>query len=104
MGLSDMMGKAAGMIGGDFDIGEKLGELGVDASMLEGLDLEAAKSFIADKGFDAKYGARPIRRAIQEYIEDFIAEEVLGKGIVEGKKYSLKINKDSEKISVTEKK
>jgi len=60
--------------------------------------------FIADKGFDAKYGARPIRRAIQEYIEDFIAEEVLGKGIVEGKKYSLKINKDSEKISVTEKK
>ena len=60
--------------------------------------------FIADKGFDAKYGARPIRRAIQEYIEDFIAEEVLGKGIVEGKSYSLKINKDSEKISVTEKK
>jgi ATP-dependent Clp protease ATP-binding subunit ClpC len=60
--------------------------------------------FIADKGFDAKYGARPIRRAIQEYIEDFIAEEVLGKGIVEGKKYSLRINKDSEKISVTEKK
>lgn len=60
--------------------------------------------FIADKGFDAKYGARPIRRAIQEYIEDFIAEEVLGKGIIEGKKYSLKINKDSEKISVTEKK
>lgn len=60
--------------------------------------------FISDKGFDAKYGARPIRRAIQEYIEDFIAEEVLGKGIVEGKSYSLKINKDSEKISVTEKK
>jgi len=51
--------------------------------------------FIADKGFDAKYGARPIRIAIQEYIEDFIAEEVLGKGIVEGKSYSLKINKDS---------
>lgn len=60
--------------------------------------------FISDKGFDSKYGARPIRRAIQEYIEDFIAEEILGKGIVEGKKYSLKINKDSEKISVTEKK
>ena len=52
MGLGDMMGKAAGMVGGDFDIAEKLGELGVDASMLEGLDLEAAKSFIADKGFD----------------------------------------------------
>ncbi len=60
--------------------------------------------FIADKGFDAKYGARPIRRAIQEYIEDFIAEEVLGKGIIEGKSYSLKINKETEKIAVTEKK
>lgn len=59
--------------------------------------------FIADKGFDSKFGARPIRRAIQEYIEDFIAEEVLRKTIVEGKKYSLKINKDSEKIIVTEK-
>lgn len=59
--------------------------------------------FIADKGFDSKFGARPIRRAIQEYIEDFIAEEVLRKTIVEGNKYSLKINKDSEKIIVTEK-
>ena len=52
MGLGDMLGKAAGMLGDDFDLGEKLGELGVDASMLEGLDLEAAKSFITDKGFD----------------------------------------------------
>jgi hypothetical protein len=55
MGLGDMMGKAAGMLGGDggdFDIGAKLGEMGVDASMLEGMDIESAKGFIADKGFD----------------------------------------------------
>ncbi len=53
MGLGDMLGKVAGgLTGGDFDIGEKLGELGVDASMLEGLDIEAAKSFIEEKGFD----------------------------------------------------
>ena len=53
MGLGDMMGAAAGALGGgDFNIGEKLGEMGVDASMLEGMDLEAAKGFIADKGFD----------------------------------------------------
>jgi len=54
MDLGNMMGKAAGaMMGGeDFDLGAKLGELGVDASMLEGLDLDAAKAFIADKGFD----------------------------------------------------
>ena len=53
MGLGDMMGKAAGALGGgDFDIGEKMGELGVDPSMLEGMDIEAAKSFVADKGLD----------------------------------------------------
>ena len=53
MGIGDMMGKAAGMLGGDdFDMAAKLGELGIDPSMLEGLDIEAAKTFIADKGFD----------------------------------------------------
>ncbi len=53
MGLGDMLGKAAGgLAGGDFDFGAKLGELGVDASMLEGLDIGAAKSFIEEKGFD----------------------------------------------------
>ena len=52
MGLGDMIGGAAGALGGDFDIGSKLGEVGVDASMLEGMDMETAKSFIADKGFD----------------------------------------------------
>lgn len=50
MGLGDMIGGALG--GEGFDIGEKLGELGVDASMLEGMDIESAKSFVADKGLD----------------------------------------------------
>lgn len=53
MGIGDMIGGAAGALGGgDFNIAEKMGELGIDASMLEGMDLEAAKSFVADKGFD----------------------------------------------------
>ncbi|MEM7471628.1 MAG: hypothetical protein AAF340_09785 [Pseudomonadota bacterium] len=52
MGLGDMIGAATGALGGDFDIAAKLEELGVDASMLEGLDIEAAKSFIEEKGFD----------------------------------------------------
>lgn len=58
--------------------------------------------FISDKGFDSKFGARPIRRAIQEYIEDFISEEVLKETIVEGGQYTLRINKESEKITVIE--
>ena len=53
MGIGDMMGKAAGALGGGgFDFGSKMEELGVDPSMLEGLDIESAKSLIADKGFD----------------------------------------------------
>ena len=58
--------------------------------------------FISDKGFDSKFGARPIRRAIQEYIEDFISEEVLKETIVEGGQYTLRINKETEKITVIE--
>lgn len=52
IGLGDRMGKAAGMDGGDFDISEKLGELGNDQSMLEGLDLEVARPLITDKDFN----------------------------------------------------
>ena len=38
---------------------------------------EKAKDFVAEKGYDPKYGARPLNRAIQKYIEDPIAEEIL---------------------------
>ena len=38
---------------------------------------EAAKSFLAEKGYDERYGARPLRRVIQRYIEDELAEQVL---------------------------
>jgi len=57
MGLGDLVSKAAGMLGGadgaaDFDLGSKMEELGIDASMLEGLDVESAKAFIEEKGID----------------------------------------------------
>jgi ATP-dependent Clp protease ATP-binding subunit ClpC len=38
---------------------------------------DVAKDYIADKGYDEKYGARPLRRAIQKYLEDPIAEEII---------------------------
>ncbi|HRI47355.1 MAG TPA: ATP-dependent Clp protease ATP-binding subunit [Ignavibacteriaceae bacterium] len=38
---------------------------------------DSAKNFVADKGFDHKFGARPLRRAIQQFIEDPLAEEIL---------------------------
>ena len=43
-----------------------------------------AKNFLVDKGFDPKFGARPLRRAIQKYVEDPIAEEILKGKFKEG--------------------
>ncbi len=43
-----------------------------------------AKDFLAEKGYDPQYGARPLNRAIQKYLEDVVAEEILKGDIVEG--------------------
>ena len=45
---------------------------------------DPAKDFIADKGYDAAYGARPLKRAIQKYLEDALAEEIIQAKILEG--------------------
>lgn len=54
-----------------------------DHKMVLTLD-ESAKQFVAEKGFDPKYGARPLRRAIQQYIEDPLSEEILRGTFKEG--------------------
>ncbi|QTV06158.1 ATP-dependent Clp protease ATP-binding subunit [Faecalibacter bovis] len=61
-----------------------------------------ARDFIADKGFDKDYGARPLKRAIQKYIEDPMAEEIINAEITEGDQLILDLNeaKDGVKISV----
>ena len=43
-----------------------------------------AKEYVAEKGFDEKYGARPLNRAIQKYLEDALAEEILKGELSEG--------------------
>jgi ATP-dependent Clp protease ATP-binding subunit ClpC len=45
---------------------------------------EKAKDFIVDKGYDEKFGARPLKRAIQKFIEDPLAEEIIKANLVEG--------------------
>jgi ATP-dependent Clp protease ATP-binding subunit ClpC len=62
---------------------------------------EELVSHLAKEGFDEKYGARPIKRAIQEKVEDLISEEVLRKNIQIGKSYSLTID-EQEEIKVGE--
>jgi ATP-dependent Clp protease ATP-binding subunit ClpC len=55
-------------------------------------------SYISKIGYDELYGARPIKRAIQDQIEDLISEEVLNGNVVEGKQYSLSVK--SEKVII----
>jgi len=58
------------------------------------------KKYIHKVGFDEKFGARPIKRAIQEKIEDLISEEVLRGNIKENIKYLLDIDSEEEKLFV----
>jgi ATP-dependent Clp protease ATP-binding subunit ClpC len=51
-------------------------------------------SHISKVGFDDTYGARPIKRAIQDQVEDLVSEEVLNGNVVEGKEYTLSIKTD----------
>ncbi|MFV0541857.1 MAG: ATP-dependent Clp protease ATP-binding subunit [Aestuariibaculum sp.] len=59
-----------------------------------------AKGYIADKGFDKQYGARPLKRAIQKYIEDALAEEIITSHIEEGDTISIDLNEKTNALSI----
>ena len=60
---------------------------------------DAAKTYIVDKAFDRKYGARPLKRKIQEEIEDKLAEEIIAGNIKTGDKVVVSVKKDAIFIS-----
>jgi ATP-dependent Clp protease ATP-binding subunit ClpC len=60
-----------------------------------------AKDFIAEKGFDKQYGARPLKRAIQKYLEDELAEEIIKSKIQIGDNIKVDLNKDKSKLILT---
>ncbi len=60
----------------------------------------AAKDYIADKGYDPKYGARPLKRAIQKYLEDKMAEAIIKAEISEGDTINVGFTKKTEEITV----
>ena len=62
---------------------------------------DAAKEFIAEKGYDSNFGARPLKRAIQKYLEDPIAEEILKGELVEGDVMEIDYIKETEEIKVS---
>ncbi len=60
---------------------------------------DAAKEFVATKGYDVQFGARPLKRAIQTYIEDGVSEMILNEEISQGS--TIYIDKEAEKESLT---
>ncbi len=65
---------------------------------------DKAKDYIADKGFDKQYGARPLKRAIQKYIEDALAEEIVNSKLAEGDSIFIDLNEKKEELTITIKK
>ena len=74
---------------------KRIAELGYDAKLTD-----EAKDFLVEKGYDEKFGARPLKRAIQKYIEDPMAEEIINQGIEEGDKISIGLNKEKTDVSI----
>ena len=60
-----------------------------------------AKEFLGEKGYDKKYGARPLSRAIQRFVEDLIAEEIVSNNIKEGDHLNLDWDGKSEQLSLS---
>lgn len=66
------------------DVMKRLNTLGFNLELMD-----SAKKFIAEKGYDQQFGARPLHRAIQKYLEDPLAEEILNHRIKEGDRKSV---------------
>ena len=61
---------------------------------------KTAKNYIAEKGFDKQYGARPLKRAIQKYVEDLLAEEIINSSLKEGDSISLDLDNKSDELVI----
>ena len=60
---------------------------------------EAAKDFIAKKGYDIQFGARPLKRALQNYVEDGLCELILADGLSTGDKILVDKKEGEKKLS-----
>jgi ATP-dependent Clp protease ATP-binding subunit ClpC len=65
---------------------------------------EKATNYIAEQGFDAEYGARPLKRAIQKYVEDVLTEEIIQNNPEKGSKLTLDYDSESDNMVVKIKK
>lgn len=77
----------------------RIKDIGYDLNLTD-----AAKDYIAEKGFDKQYGARPLKRAIQKYIEDTLAEEIVNSKLEEGDSIYMDLDKKKEELTIKIKK
>ena len=75
---------------------ERISELGYKLKLSK-----KAKDFIAEKGFDKQYGARPLKRALQKYVEDAIAEQIIKSNIQEGDVITMDLKKEDVSLSIS---
>ncbi|MEY3717840.1 MAG: hypothetical protein RL285_1715 [Bacteroidota bacterium] len=75
---------------------KRIGEIGYRVSLSEG-----AKAFLADKGFDADFGARPLQRALQKFLEEPLAEQVLQGNLKEGDELQVDHAEGAEELNFT---
>jgi ATP-dependent Clp protease ATP-binding subunit ClpC len=74
----------------------RINNLGYDIQLTE-----KAKDFIVDKGYDEKFGARPLKRAIQKYIEDPLAEEIIKSNLIEGDAIKMDVDKEGKELKAS---
>jgi ATP-dependent Clp protease ATP-binding subunit ClpC len=65
---------------------------------------EETKKFLVEKGYDEKLGARPLRRAVEKYLEDILAEALLGGLVKKGKAIDVLVSEDGESLIFEQKK
>ena len=78
------------------DVTKRLKDLGFEIQ----LTLEA-KEFLSDKGYDPQFGARPLHRAIQKYVEDPLAEEILRASAKPGDAFIFDLEKGASELRIT---
>ncbi len=81
------------------DLFKRVEDLGINIEMDK-----TAKEFLVEKGYDPQFGARPLRRAIQKYVEDPMAESILSDDLGEGDTISVSHKADAEEMSFKTKK
>ena len=74
---------------------QRLNKMGYNIELTENL-----RSYIVEKGYDPNYGARPLKRAIQKYIEDVLTDKIISSTIEEGALLTIDYNKEDDKVFV----